>query len=134
MVLLLFGIIGIRKELINTYGKMSGGTFEYNQQHIRSIADEVEQLIRVNGRKKTPEELKEETWRDVDWYKKYPEDLYHYKYPDDIIEEFKKGLKYLKLAYVYAQRIDWLVACDDGEDSFRTRLAHELKKLEDETS
>jgi hypothetical protein len=35
----------------------------------------------------------------------------------------------LKLAYVYAQRIDWLLSCDDGEDSFHKRLQAQLKEL-----
>lgn len=112
---------------------MSGGTFEYNQYKINEIADEVDQLIRNSGRLKTPTELKEESWRDKDWYKRYPEDLYHYKYPDNVIEEFKKGLKYLRLAYIYTQRIDWLIAGDDGDDTFLERLKEDLKKLEDES-
>jgi hypothetical protein len=111
---------------------VSGGTFDYKQFHISQIAEEIEQVIRDNGRKKTQQELKEESWRDLDWYEKYPEDLYHYKYPDDIIEEFKRGLKYLKLAHIYTQRIDWLIACDDMEDSFRERLKEELDKFEKE--
>ena len=106
---------------------MSGGAFQYKQYEISRIAEEVEQLILDNGRLKTPEELKEEPWRNKEWYEKYPEDLYHYKYPDDIVEEFKNGLKYLKLAAIYAQRIDWLICGDDGEDSFRKRLKQELK-------
>lgn len=31
-------------------------------------------------------------------------------YPPHIIDEFKKGKKALRLALVYAQRIDWLVS------------------------
>jgi hypothetical protein len=30
---------------------------------------------------------------------------------------------------VYAQRVDWLVSGDDGEESFITRLAEDLKEL-----
>jgi len=46
--------------------------------------------------------------------------------------EFKKGLKILKEACVYAQRIDWLVSCDDSQESFHKRLKIELDKLENE--
>jgi hypothetical protein len=35
----------------------------------------------------------------------------------------------LRQAYVYAQRIDWLVCGDDGEDSFQRRLKFEMEKL-----
>ena len=109
---------------------MSGGAFDYKQWHIEQIADDVGKLIEKNGREKTREELKEEGWRGDDWYEKYPEDLYHYKYPDEIIEKFKEGMKVLRVAAVYAQRIDWLVSGDDGEESFLERLKEELGELE----
>jgi hypothetical protein len=109
---------------------MSGGAFDYKQWHIEQIADEVEKLIEKNGREKTREELKEEGWRNDDWYEKYPEDLYHYKYHDEVIEKFKEGMKALRVAAVYAQRIDWLISGDDGEESFLERLKEELGQLE----
>ena len=109
---------------------MSGGAFEYNQYKIGYIADQIEHEIERNGRSKTKEELRDESWRDPDWYEKYPEDLNHYKYPDDIIEEFKNAVKYLRIAEVYAQRVDWLLSGDDGEESFRTRLKEDLQKIE----
>ena len=52
-----------------------------------------------------------------------------YHFSPETIEEFKKGLALLRQAYVYAQRIDWLVSADDGEDSFHNRLKFELEKL-----
>jgi len=109
---------------------MSGGAFDYRQWHIEQIADDIEDLIEKNGRKKTNDELKEEHWHGDDWYEKYPEDLYHYKYPDEVIEKFKEGMKALRVAAVYAQRIDWLVSGDDGEESFLERLKEELGQLE----
>lgn len=108
---------------------MSGGAFNYGQSRIRDIAEEIEETIRRNGRPKTREELKDESWRDPKWYEKYPEDLNHYKYPDEVIEKFKEGVDILKKAYVYAQRIDWLLSGDDGEESFLERLKEELEKL-----
>jgi len=108
---------------------MSGGAFDYKQYNIGMIADEVEQLVERSGRPKTKEELRDESWRDPEWYKKYPEDLNHYKYPDDVIEEFKKGIDILRKAQIYAQRIDWLISGDDGEESFHRRLKEDLDKL-----
>jgi len=108
---------------------MSGGAFDYKQHDIRMIADEIEQTIERSGRPKTREELKDEGWRDPEWYKKYPEDLNHYKYPDDVIEEFKKGVEILRKAHVYAQRIDYLISGDDGKESFHKRLKEDLDKL-----
>ena len=110
---------------------MSGGTFDYNQRRIRYIADEIEQYIAKSGKPKTPRELKEEGYyRDREWYEKYPEDLNHYKYPDEVIAEFKKGYEILRKAEIYAQRMDWLLACDDGNESFLQRLKGELLHLE----
>ena len=108
---------------------MSGGAFDYRQWHIEQIADDIEDLIEKNGRKKTNDELKEEHWHGPDWYEKYPEDLYHYKYPDEVIEKFKESLTILRQAAVYAQRIDWLLSGDDGEETFLERLEKELSEL-----
>jgi hypothetical protein len=92
---------------------MSGGHFQYKQWEIGNIADEVEQLILTNDSEEKDE------WGDRKGY----------HYSPETIEEFKKGLVLLRQAYVYAQRIDWLVSGDDGEDSFHRRLKFELEKL-----
>lgn len=84
---------------------MSGGHFDYKQYYIDCIADEVEQLILTNDQE-DGNQFSEET-----------------------IEEFKKGLELLRQAYVYAQRIDWLVSCDDSEENFHERLKQELSDL-----
>ena len=52
-----------------------------------------------------------------------------YEYSKETIKEFKKGLAILKKAYIYAQRIDWLLSGDDGEESFHERLKEELDNL-----
>jgi hypothetical protein len=115
---------------------MSGGTFDYNQYKIRYIADDIEKEIAKNGKPKSQRELKDEGgWRDNnEWYKKYPEDLNHYKYPDEVIEEFKNAYKSLRKAEIYAQRIDWLLAGDDGEKSFLERLKEDMEVLKAELS
>lgn len=109
---------------------MSGGFFDYDQYKIGRIADSVEHEIRKNGRKKTERELKEESWRDKDWYEQYPEDLFHHKYPDEVIDKFKEGLDMLRKAEIYAQRIDWLLSGDDGEQTFLERLKEDLNRYE----
>lgn len=98
---------------------MSGGTFNYTQYAISNIIDTIEDIIEKNGKNISKEDR-------CIWDS---EDSKYSNYPEDIIEEFKNGVKYLKIAQVYAQRIDWLVACDDGEDSFRKRLKEDLKKI-----
>jgi len=113
---------------------MSGGTFNYNQYRIRDIANDIEQEIAKSGKPKSQRELKDEGgWRDNDeWYKKYPEDLNHHKLRDEILEEFKNAYEMLRKAEIYAQRVDWYLAGDDGEDSFLERLKSDLELLKSE--
>jgi hypothetical protein len=113
---------------------MSGGTFDYNQYRIRDIANDIEQEIAKSGKPKSQRELKDEGgWRDNDeWYKKHPEDLNHYKLRDEILEEFKNAYEMLRKAEIYAQRVDWYLAGDDGEDSFLERLKSDLELLKSE--
>jgi hypothetical protein len=110
---------------------MSGGTFDYNQYRIRDIADDIEQEIAKSGKPKSQRELKDEGgWRDNDeWYKKHPEDLNHHKLRDEILEEFKNAYEMLRKAEIYAQRVDWYLAGDDGEDSFLERLKSDMEEL-----
>ena len=110
---------------------MSGGRFEYFQYKIRMIADDIEQEIINSGRKKTPEEIKYEAWRTKEWFEQYPEDLNHYEYPPEIIEEFKNVVLALHIAEVYTQRVDWLLSGDDGEESFLKRLKYDLSKIKE---
>lgn len=111
---------------------MSGGTFEYKQYHITDIADKIERAIEMNGKEKTKEELKNEFWNSPDWYEKYPEEKYHYEYPPEVIAKFKEAVYILRVAHIYAHRIDYLMASDDGEESFLRRLQEDLKKLNKE--
>ena len=91
---------------------MSGGHFQYDQWKIGNIADEVEQLILTND----SEEL--DRWGDRKGY----------HFTAETIEEFRKGLSILRLAHIYAQRIDWLVSGDDSEESFHKRLNNDIEK------
>lgn len=108
---------------------MSGGQWNYLQYRFTDVIEDIKAEIERSGKPKTKEELKEESWRDPDWYHKYPEDLNHYKYPDEVIEEFKKGLELIEKAQIYMHRIDWLLSGDDGDESFIERLKEDLDKL-----
>lgn len=93
---------------------MSGGSFEYNQRAINEFADSLEELININGKTRLNE---------------YDEDQ-DFNFSEDTIREFKIGLAHLRHAFAYAQRIDWLVSGDDGEDTFLRRLDEDLENLE----
>lgn len=108
---------------------MSGGHWEYLQYRLEDVSDDMLKLVEKNGRPKSAEELKNEGWYDDEWYEKYPEEKSHYKYPDEVLEEFKKGAEIIKIAQVYMQRFDWLLSGDDGEESFLKRLKDDLEKL-----
>lgn len=110
---------------------MSGGHFDYQQYKIGEIADKIEKLVEKNGQKISEELMKENMrWSGNDWYERFPEQLYHHKYPDEVIEKFKEAIVFLRKAEIYAQRVDWLVSGDDGEESFLKRLKEDLDDLE----
>jgi Rad3-related DNA helicase len=92
---------------------MSGGHFNYKQHSILDIADEIGGQIRDN---------------DSEENSQYGGTIGN-RFSPETIAEFEKAVKVLKLAYVYAQRIDWLLSDDDGEDSFHERLQAQLKEL-----
>ena len=92
---------------------MSGGYFDYAQYRIAEISDSIERLISSN---------KDTTLNE--WGSKRGRD-----YSEETILEFKRGLVFLKLAEIYAQRIDWLVSGDDGEDSFHRRISEDINEL-----
>jgi hypothetical protein len=92
---------------------MSGGHFNYKQHHLLDMADSIGSAILSND-----SEEKNEWGHNIGSH-----------YSPETIAEFEKAVKVLKLAYVYAQRIDWLLSGDDGEDSFHRRLQAQLKEL-----
>ena len=100
---------------------MSGGHFNYMQYNISEIYESINEQIRKNGKPKEKDELY--SW-DIE-----NDNLNNYKYPDNIIKEFKKAVKILKQAEIYAQRIDWLLSGDDGDETFIERLNEELNNL-----
>ena len=95
---------------------MSGGHFDYSQHFINDIADEIEEEIRNN--KKKNDWISDERW----------EEKGKQQFSDETIKEFKKAVKVLRKAYVYAHRIDWLLSGDDGEETFHERLEEDLEK------
>jgi hypothetical protein len=91
---------------------MSGGKFLYYQYHITMIADEIENRVKNNN-------IKDE-WGNTA------------NFSDEILALFRDGVKALRIAEVYAQRIDWLLSGDDGEETFAERLKEDLEKCQKE--
>jgi hypothetical protein len=89
---------------------VSGGAFDYNQHRIREIYQEIEKVLLEQGKKN-------------EWGHHYP------IYSKRVQNKFKKAIKALKIAEVYAQRVDWLISGDDGDESFLERLKEDLEAL-----
>lgn len=104
---------------------MSGGHFDYKQYHINDIVYTIERELELQGKVKPKDEL----WNNEDYYKTYPEEKLYRTYPKEIQEKFKDGIKALKIAAIYAQRIDWFLSGDDGDENFIKRLTEELNEL-----
>jgi hypothetical protein len=102
---------------------VSGGAFEYSQYKIRDIHEHIQNELDKQGQEKQVEFWNKE------YFEKYPEARFEEIYREDVQQIFKDGIEALKKAEVYAQRIDWFLSGDDGEDSLASRLKSDLDKL-----
>jgi hypothetical protein len=91
---------------------MSGGHFDYQQYRIEDMARDIDELIQSND-DETPHEYGGTIGR---------------FYPPEIIERFKETAHTLRQAAEMAQRVDWLVSADDGEESFLRRWKKEVRE------
>ncbi len=91
---------------------MSGGHFDYAQYRINDIAVEIDEVIESND-DQTPNEWGEKKGNE---------------YSPAIIEKFKEAAHTLRQAAEMAQRVDWLLSGDDGEDSFLSRWDKEVRE------
>lgn len=114
---------------------MSGGAFDYAQYRIADIYAEIEDEIYghpLDGEYDVNRYI-EDRWLDEsekEYVRKHCHTIPNRSgYSKETIKEFKKGIALLKKAEVYAQRIDWLLSGDDGEDNFHERLKNDLEKL-----
>ena len=89
---------------------MSGGHFEYDQYRIGRIIDDIQELIDSND---------DESLNDFGYKRGRG-------YAPETIARFKAAVFTLHKAQIMAQRVDWLVSGDDGEDSFHQRWNEEL--------
>lgn len=95
---------------------MSGGHFDYQQYNITRIADDIQLMIDNN----------------LSVEKNEYGDPIGRGYPAEVVDRFREAVKVLRVAQVYAQRIDWLISGDDGERNFMLRLEEELLMLKDQ--
>lgn len=91
---------------------MSGGAFDFQQYAIDRIAAEIEQVIIDNDN----DDLTE------------CGDTKGRFYGRDTVRRLLVATRCLRRAAIYAQRVDWLLSGDDGEDAFHERLDDELSR------
>lgn len=90
---------------------MSGGSLcNYSQHYINDIIESLETV-----KDKVDKE----------------EEYYQYEDKDRLIKEINKALFYLDRAYVYTQRLDYLISGDSSEKNFYIRLSEDLNKLKE---
>jgi hypothetical protein len=89
---------------------MSGGTFGYFQHNIRDIYEKIESHLEVQG-------------KETEFGGEYP------IYEQQVLKHLQDAIECLKKAYVYAHRVDWFLAGDDGNENFIKRLNEELNEL-----
>ena len=94
---------------------MSGGHFNYQQYRALDIAVMIDELIASND-DTSLDEYGSRRGRG---------------YSAATIAKFKEASATLKRAAAMAQRVDWLVSGDDGEDSFHKRWDEEMGKIDE---
>jgi len=92
---------------------MSGGYFDYKQHSIQAIAEDIGYIVAINNSE------------EVDEFG----DKIGPGFSEETIALFIEAETVLYKAAIMAQRIDWLVSGDDGEETFHKRWKEELDKL-----
>lgn len=62
----------------------------------------------------------------------YPDDADVLELEDTTLETMKEAYRQLRIAEIYAQRVDWMMSGDDSEDTLQERLQEELQAFENE--
>ena len=89
---------------------MSGGFFDHQQYHLDDIAEAILQEIVDND-------------KIIDY-----EFGYSHSYCDETIKKFEEAVRFLHIAKIYVDRIDYLLRGDDNGKTFLNRLKKDLEK------
>jgi len=93
---------------------MSGGYFDYNQWNVESLAEDIDRAIARSTRLL-------DNLPDKDHYE------HCYLYTPETLAKFAEARDTLRKAAKMAQRVDWLLSGDDGEEAFHRRWKEELE-------
>lgn len=106
---------------------MSGGRFSYKQWHIDNIANQIEQEVILSGK---PIPKQKWSYYERQEFEETHKQPMNYAYPEPVLRRMEEAVYALRRAAIYAQRIDYLLCGDDGEESFLERLKKELEELD----
>lgn len=110
---------------------MSGGSMDYVGFKIEEAADYVAQEI-ARIEKMDAKEIADE-FRPCEYYiKEYPDKRFLRSATGirrEVLKRLRAAEKALRIASVYAIRVEWLTSYDDGYDNFILRTDEELEKL-----
>lgn len=65
-------------------------------------------------------------------YDRYPDDADVLELSDETINAMKEAYRQMRIAEIYATRVDWMMSGDDSEESFRERIKEDLEEFEKE--
>lgn len=98
---------------------MSGGTFDYKEGTFKyNVVEPLEEILeRYKAHRKgiSVADCSE-------WEAEFAKSL-----SDKTMSSMEDGLIVMKMAVAYAERIDYLLASDDGEEEFHKKLRHDLE-------
>lgn len=66
------------------------------------------------------------------FYDRYPYEADVLELSDETIKAMKEAYRQIRIAEIYATRVDWMMSGDDSEESFRERVKEDLKEFEKE--
>ena len=105
---------------------MSGGRFDYKEGWIAEISETIQNEVIVSGKP-----IPKKYWDS--YLREHPEEAFNSNYSESVVRRMEEAVYALKVAYIYARKIDRLIIGDTGEDSFERQLSHELAELNEKS-
>ena len=66
------------------------------------------------------------------FYDRYPYEADVLELSDETIKAMKEAYRQIRIAEIYATRVDWMMSGDDSEECFRERIKEDLEEFEKE--
>ena len=66
------------------------------------------------------------------YYDRYPDEADVLELSVETIDAMTEAYRQIRIAEIYATRVDWMMSGDDSEESFRERIKEDLEEFEKE--